>query len=64
MDPNQHVSQLEVVDSVPASEMAQMDIEAREDGTESESEADDDKMPVQPKLSDRRRNQYSKFSSW
>lgn len=64
MDSAHQVPRLEVVDSVPASKSFQMDNEAEDNGTESDSDADDDKMPVQHKLSDRRRNQHSKFSSW
>lgn len=48
----------------PSSEPAQMENEADGYPTDSESESEDDNTQAQPQLSERKRTQYKKFSSW
>lgn len=50
--------------SDPHSEPAQIENEADDDSTDFESEPEDDDVQSQPKMSDRKRTQYKKFSSW
>lgn len=64
MDHSQEQLQPGLNESNPSSKPIQMENEADEYSTDSESEPDDDKAQPLPQISDRKRTQYKKFSSW